>query len=116
VQKTDRSGVDECNRDFATIDVPTSSVLRKTLRVFEQIDNVVNDFVNFATIVGAPCFEGNELRRNLVNDAQVILAAAECSAVENAVTAEQNTRSWEFSIGTAVENVEQCLLPAAIFA
>jgi hypothetical protein len=38
----------ECNGDLSTVDLPTSSVLRKTLRVFEQIDNVVNDIVNFA--------------------------------------------------------------------
>ena len=49
--------VKESNRDVSTVDVPTSSALRKTLRVFEQIDDVVNDILNLATAHDVPRLE-----------------------------------------------------------
>ena len=56
-EQRQRTPVD-CNMgDLSTVDVPTSSVLRKTLRVFEQIDNVVHDMVNFAKADDAPSLE-----------------------------------------------------------
>jgi hypothetical protein len=50
---------------------PTSSVLRKTLRVFEQIDNVVNDMVNFASANDAPSLERNYPFNELLHSFEV---------------------------------------------
>jgi hypothetical protein len=61
----------EPNRDLATVDSPTSRVLRKTFRVFEQLDDVVNDIVNFAAANDAPGLEGKYPFNQLLHSFEV---------------------------------------------
>ena len=63
--------VNERYRDLATVDSPTSSVLRKTFRVLEQLDDVVNDIVNFAAANDAPGLEGKYPFNQLLHSFEV---------------------------------------------
>ena len=63
--------VSERNRDSATLDPPTSSVLRKTFRVFEQLDDIVNDILIFAAAYDAPDLEGKYPFNELLHSFEV---------------------------------------------
>jgi len=63
--------VNEGNRDLSTVDSPTSSVLRKTFRVLERLDDVVNDIVNFAAANDAPGLEGKYPLNELLHSFEV---------------------------------------------
>jgi hypothetical protein len=63
--------VNECNRDLATVEPPTSSALAETFRVFEQLDDVVNDIVNFAAANDAPGLEGKYPFNQLLHSFEV---------------------------------------------
>ena len=63
--------VTERNRDLATVDAPTSSVHAETFRVFEQIDDAVNDIVDFAAANDAPGLEGKYLFNRLLHSFEV---------------------------------------------
>ena len=56
---------------LATVDSPTSSVLRNTIRVLEQLDDVVNDIVNFAAAHDAPGLEGKYPLNELLHSFEV---------------------------------------------
>jgi len=46
--------------------------LRKTFRVFEQLDDVVNDIVNFAEVNDAPGLEGKYPFNQLLHSFEVL--------------------------------------------
>ena len=57
---------------LAAVDPPTSGVLRgKPLRVFEQLDDVVNHIVNFAAANDAPGLEGKYPFNQLLHSFEV---------------------------------------------
>jgi hypothetical protein len=59
----------ERNRD--SVDRPTSGVLAENFRVFEQLDDVVNDIVNFAAANDAPGLEGKYPFNQLLHSFEV---------------------------------------------
>jgi hypothetical protein len=65
------TALNERNRDLATFDPRTSSVLRKTFRVFEQLGDVVNDIVNWAAANDALRLEGKSPFNQLLHSFEV---------------------------------------------
>ena len=67
--------LNECNRDLATFGPRTSRghqvFLRKIFRVFEQLDDVVNDIVNFAAANDALGLEGKYPFNQLLHSFEV---------------------------------------------